>query len=53
MLGGAKAVATVGFDAIRNVKDPPARDCERDLIRDERDLIREMLLRELPGFSGQ
>jgi hypothetical protein len=51
MLGGAKAVATVGFDAIRNVKDPPARDCERDLIRDERDLIREMLLRELPGLD--
>jgi hypothetical protein len=44
MLGGAKAVATVGFDAIRNVKDPPARDCERDLIT-------EMLLRELPGLD--
>jgi hypothetical protein len=44
MLGGAKAVATVGFDAIRNVKDPPARDCERHLIR-------EMLLRELPGLD--
>jgi hypothetical protein len=43
MLGGAKAVATVGFDAIRNIKDPPARD--------ERDLIREMLLRELPGLD--